>query len=997
MRAATAVAPALAAALHLACGPAGPIASAGVQLQSTALHVDTVTFEVSEGTRLALDVSPDGRWIVFDLLGQLWRVPFEGGAATALGDAVRDVGEDVDPAVSPDGTQIVFQSDRAEGRTLFVMPAAGGPARKLVDRNARYFAYLGAAWSPDSRTVSYAVEDTLAVVDVVSGAERVLTIDSLPPVAPALPWLARNRSPAFSPDGDRIAFVNSGGDGRIWEVATSGGSARPLTSGRAIAPAYSPDGSRLAFLAQDNANRWQASVQDLATGDVRSLTSHEEVANVRVRWTPDGTALVYSGDGGIWRVLASGGDPLRIPFTARVKLPRTRAALRPVTFPQPGVIRTAVGFAEIELAPDGQKYAMVALDTLWIVPLDGVPRPLVSQPGLYGQMTWSPDGRQLAWIRAEGPDMANLFAVDVASGNVRRLTSDGASWIARWSPDGRWIATRGEGHLRLVPVTQQGPPSSAEIRDLGSLTLGWGTLAWSPASDALVVADLPVREDSRQRARAVWIPLDGERRTIARFPAAPAHLNLSPDGYATYAEDNLLWRVRWSGANGMQGTPLPLSDDPAIEPRYAADGSVLYIGADGLRLRRPDGGVRSVPWPLRYVTRSAPPPLLVRNAHVIDGRGAVSDGVRDLLIENGRISRIEGASALAAPAGANVVDAAGGYVMPGLIDLHAHIWDDRLLAAWLHNGVTTVRDISSQRLHTPDSRNRIEAGAMEGPRIVYAAGLFHGGLGFSTLTDQMVSDSAAVARGIAIMAGMGSQYIKERGFSGWTSAVHVAREANRFGLPASGHCSHILPVVAAGMHGREHIADCFRDWGVVREDFAKLAAASGQWVVTTAGMLSLSQLKALDDSTLIDAPDVGPFMPASARQWFASDSVAQRRRASLIAGLERRAHAMRTYRSAGATLAAGTDNIFPLGMQHELEALVLAGMAPMEAIVAGTSTAARVLNAPEIGVIETGRLADLIILDASPLEDITNLRRISHVVQGGRIVDRAALRRPVEY
>jgi imidazolonepropionase-like amidohydrolase len=91
-------------------------------------------------------------------------------------------------------------------------------------------------------------------------------------------------------------------------------------------------------------------------------------------------------------------------------------------------------------------------------------------------------------------------------------------------------------------------------------------------------------------------------------------------------------------------------------------------------------------------------------------------------------------------------------------------------------------------------------------------------------------------------------------------------------------------------------------------------------------------------------------------------------------------------------LATGTDSPFPLGIHHEMEVLVASGLSPMEALVAATGGAARVLNAPEIGTIAEGQWADLVLLDANPLDDIRNTRRIREVIQRGRIIDRARLR-----
>ena len=508
-------------------------------------------------------------------------------------------------------------------------------------------------------------------------------------------------------------------------------------------------------------------------------------------------------------------------------------------------------------------------------------------------------------------------------------------------------------------------------------------------SDALLVAGL---DFGLRRQRAEWIPLEAERRAVQRFPRGVAHLNLTSDGHAVWVEDNQLWRAPFDAATGLRTSPLRLSDEAAVEARYARDGTILFLSPQGLRLRSANGSVRTVSWPLQYRVRAAPERVLIRGPRVIDGRGTLLTEPRDVLLEGGRIARI-GPAGTVPNAGARVIDARDAYLLPGFIDLHAHIWDDLTLAAWLHNGVTTIRDIASQKLKTPDTRNAIEAGIVEGPRVVYGGAMFHGmEVGYSTLADQMPNDSGSIARAVAILAGMDARYVKERGFSGWWRAVHLVNEAHRFGMVVSGHCEHILPVIAAGVDGVEHVLDCFRDRFTVREDLAELARHAGLWIVPTAA-LRFSMLRGMEDADLVKAPDIAPFLVPAYRPFYAADSANRRNATAYTTTVQRLERSVRRYNDAGVALATGSDSPFPLGVADEMEVLVRSGLTPMQAIVAATGGAARALNAPMIGTIAEGQWADLVLLSENPLDDIRNTRRVREVFQGGWLIDRAGLRR----
>jgi Tol biopolymer transport system component len=328
---------------------------------------EAVDFETQEGTKLALDLSPDGSTIAFDLLGQIWTLPAAGGRATPITFAVRDTAEDIDPVFSPDGKWIAFQADRPTGRELWLVPSLGGRPRQLSrDQKVTYYAFARPAWSPDGRELAFAVRDTLFRIGIEDGVTTAVRIE---PAAgsggrPAAP---RPSAPAWAPDGQRVAFVNAV-DQRVWAVPRNGGAATPLTPERvaAAAPAWAPDGTRIAFFVSDSVAQPQIWIQEIKGGEPRRLTNQAQVVNIRVRWTADGSSLLYSAAGRLWRIPAAGGEPVSIPFAARVQFERKVVALKPIRFAEPGSEQPARGFRGLALSRDGKTIAMIALGKLCI-------------------------------------------------------------------------------------------------------------------------------------------------------------------------------------------------------------------------------------------------------------------------------------------------------------------------------------------------------------------------------------------------------------------------------------------------------------------------------------------------------------------------------------------------------------------------------------------------------------------------------------------------------
>ena len=964
---------------------------------------ETIAIRVHEGTTLGFDLSPDGRRIVFDLLGALWELPAGGGEARPLTDAVRDTAEDLDPSYAPDGRRILLHAER-RGRTGLWLLQPGRAAPVQLTQLANPDGFEGeAAWAPGGRTIVYVSvlppdsahrrpRSRLAQLDLATRETRELPVPDT--VGPNL------RDPAWAPGGNRIAVVaafagRSGG--RIWLVEPASGRASSLTpeSTVALAPSFSPDGRRLAFFAPDSAGRmqvWVMAADSPAVAAVR-LTHHADVTPTRVRWTPDGQHLVYGADGRLWRLPAAGGAPTEIPFTARLSFARPRRALPPAHFPASGIAQTVRAFMSLALSPDARSVAMLALGKLWVMPVGGAARAVVDVPPSAHHLAWAPDGGSLVW--SAGPSREeDLFTTDLATAATSRVTAlPGREDHPAYSPDGRYLAFLYEPSEDTTILRVVDP----QVRELSDPAAGLSIaaehgadLSWTPGSEGLLYITGGFRPGDP--TRATIIRLAGERREVGRMPDSPLFLQWTA-GAIVFLRHARLWRAPFD-SSGMLADAEPLGSEPAMYSSVSTDGTVLFISEGGLHLRAPDGRERVLGWPLSY-TPPVAEPLLIRNVRVIDGTGRPATGPRDLLVERGRIRAIAAGGTLPAR-GARVLDGDGRYLIPGLMDLHAHEYRLDLLPAFPYFGVTTIRDQGSAIGPLVAYADAIAAGKLDGPRVDYGGFQFYSDWTYDAEDQQGVepeADPDHVARAVEMAKIFGSAHIKTRTFRRWDINARFIREAHRRGMRVTGHCAHPLPLVAAGMDAKEHAGFCEpRGDGFIYDDLVQLYRAAGIGVVPTIAYSSFA-VRMNEHPDMLEADsELVPFLPPrSDFGWMLALNDAERREFSGFATAARQVTGRLS--RAGVTIGTGTDIWqIPTGVHLELEELVAAGLSPLQAIHAATQGSARIVGAErDLGTVTVGKWADLILLDADPIADIRNTRRIRAVIQSGRVVDRAGI------
>lgn len=997
-----------------------------LHFQSDALREETkiISIEVHEGTELAFDLSPDGQTIVFDLLGQIWLLPAEGGEAHAITDSVKENAEHLYPRFAADGKRIVFWEARPGSWGLTSTNLEGKERWNLTELSSSY----GDSYNDRFHAYSHA-KSKIAFVR----GHKLLLIDENEGESPLelkIKGLSSQRitDPAWAPDGSRIAFINAPADymshsgGRLWQVGAESGTAEPLITPKKQeirAPVYSPDGQYIAYFVQNEVRAFEIWIQKLDGGESRKLFESEDITPLRLCWSPEGSYLLYCAEGRLWKIPAEGGQVQGIPFTARLSFLQKRAKLKTVQFPMAGESRPARGHMGIEISPDGQKIAAIALSKLWVWPVEEKPVAVAKLPLTATGICWSPDSTEVAWS-AGTTGAVDLFATNIETGITRRLTAiPGIEVRSSWSPDGKHIAfihrrnheigePRGWSYesLRAIRVSETPISDLAATIKLQtymmygkSSFLSWGWYwgyPWSPDSKWLLAGD---------ERKPVLISMDKKVRFMKDSMEMPSRYKFrywEESGSLLYVINFMLWRAPFDTQVGLKGESVLVSQDPAIYPSAARDGTILYVSADGWRLRQPNNEVKHLGWPLSYEIPAAPESILIRNVRLIDGTGSAMSQSCNILIEEGRISRIGPQDHIKASQNVTALEGEGRIVIPGMIDAHMHAWGQKLLSELLYEGITTVRDMGTAPAWAKGFQELVEAGIQAGPRIVLGGFQLWPSfidssipMGFYTPWGDPGGEDGA-ARVLLLAQAFDLDYIKMYWPANSYSGAKFIDMAHELEFPVSSHLGYPLPLVAAGIDTKEHTIDFGsslgpRFGGALYDDIIQIKKEGRIGIVPTISMARRS-LDVHEESQM-ERIKKSPFHSRGFPPPLSLSPVAQRQKErAIILGRENVARLHR----AGVLIAAGTDFPFtwmPWSLHMELEEYVQAGLSPLEAIMTATKNAARVLRAErDIGTIEEGKLADLVILDANPLEDIRNTRKIWKVIKGGKVIDRDALK-----
>ena len=732
----------------------------------------------------------------------------------------------------------------------------------------------------------------------------------------------------------------------------------------------------------------------LASDAVRSIAPLETKSGPRPRIavTPSGSTILLGDAGRIVKIDARSGVRETVPIRARVTL-ELESATPPRVAPRPAPV-----IAGPSLMPGGG-LIFEAAGGLWMQPPGGGtarrlddrgagPRAMAVSPAL------SADAKRLAFVRIDGSKMA-LCTMDLATGEVRVIASGSGYAQPAWSADGSRIAfVESAGFAAtIVSVASDGgdrkevgqalfwsarPGFSGDGRSLFFTTnvTGTGNVYRRPLAD-LKTSPAPVTALTRHASDGLVSP-DGKwlafRRNkevyVAKLPDAPAPL-LDAD----------VRKVAEEGGDAFS---------------FAADSSALVYAAGGHVYRQPLAAGPRAEIPVRLeLPHRRPKPLLIRDARVLDFDKKGFGEPTSLLLDDGRIAWIGAERGRKIPDGADVLDAKGKFAIPGLFEMHAHA-SGANQAAFIAYGVTSVRDTGGTVAGSSELADRAESGDDPIPRFFFSGEIFEGETpywGDAFLQIENEDDARAYVRRFKTA---GASFIKVYPSLPWPLQLAAVDEARRAGLPVVGHgmgVNEIARSVTQGFTTIEHTVFPVR----IHDDLIRLLAASDtRWDPTLAVVGGDSVLLRKEPSRLSD-PKLLAFVPASALEMAkSSDYQKEMSDADLGRAWSEQLASIRAAHARGVKLAIGTDAPNPAcfygpSLHWEMEFFAAAGIPPIEVLRIATADAAKTLGATDLGVLAPGKLADVLLLDANPLESIKNTQAIWRTIKAGWVFDPAAM------
>lgn len=999
-----------------------------------------VTITTNEGTWMNLDVSPDGKSIVFDMLGDIYTMPITGGTAKCIREGFP---YELQPRYSPDGKKISFTSDAGGGDNIWIMNADGSNAKQITKETFKLL--NNAVWTPDGQYIiarkHFTSARSLGAGEMwlyhISGGEGLqLTVkkNSQQDVG----------EPCVSPDGRYVYYsedmypggmflYNKDPNKQIYLIKRydrQSGETKDIAGGPggAFRPQVSRDGKHLAYVKRVREST-VLYIHNLETGEDKpvydKLSKDQQEAwaifgvYTNFNWL-DSKHIVIWANGKIVNVDIDKTTAQDIPFSATAKHRITdalyfRQEAAPDKFTAK-VIRNAT------VSADGKHLVFNAAGYLWIKDLpNGTPTRLTQAKDFEFEPSFAQSGNELLYTTWNDENMGAVWKINIKDKKQVKLTIEkGIYRTPRFSPDGKkivFVKEEGNEHMGFSFCKEPGiymmnnasgaKPELVHEKGANAIFMGNDKIFFIEDGETKSYKSYDINKKTiatnftSKYATSVVPSPDGKwigfielfKAYVAAFPATGKPIDLSAGTKALPVSQitkdaglNLCWS----------------SDSKSIHWTY---GDEFFTNNLKDRFTFLEGSPDSVPpvdtvgIKIGLILPSDKPKgmLALKGARIITMKGdeVIENGT--IIINENKIEAIGSIADVAIPPNAKVIDCNGKTIMPGIVDVHAHLSTWRLgpspqkqwsYFANLAYGVTTTHDPSSNSEMVFSQSEMVKAGYMTGPRIFSTGTILYGAEGdFKAVINNYDDARSAIARTKAFGAFSVKSYNQPRREQR-QQVISAARDLKIEVVPEGGSTFfHNMSMILDGHTGIEHnipIADLSSD--VVQLWRASKTAYTPTLIVTYGAVNGefywYQKTNVWENKRLLN------FTPR-----FVID--ARSRHRTMIPDAEYEngfilvSKSCKKLTDAGVKVNVGSHGqIQGIGAHWELWMLQMGGLTPLQAIRCATQNGADYIGmGDQIGSLEKGKLADLIVMDKNPLENILNTESISSVMVNGRLYD----------